>query len=172
MCLAVIHVSLCSRCSPLASQVWETKCILEWDKDDICAWLEKKRWPEHIGSLKLSDGENLAARTLVELREVVQDEQVAKGLFTAVGLVLKKHKRTFNIDAEDVADIMEARGAFSHSSPDPIAARCAPTSIPYPPLLQGMHYLDRITLTAITTACHSRNCVLAHRGNSSTVGSR
>ena len=168
----MIHVSLCSRCSPLASQVWETKCILEWDKDDICAWLEKKQWLEHIGSLKLSDGEVLAARSLERLAKAVQDEQVAKGLFTAVGLVLKKHKRRFDIDADEFADIMEARGTFSHSSPDPIAARCAPTSIPYPPLLQGMHYLDRITLTAITTACHSRNCVLAHRGNSSTIGSR
>ena len=168
----MIHVSLCSRCSPLASQVWETKCILEWDKDDICAWLEYQGWSEHASSLKVFRGNVLAACTLEELREVVQDEQVAKGLFTAVGLVLKKHKRTFNIDADDVSDIMEARGTFSHSSPDPIAARCAPTSIPYPPLLQGMHYLDRITLTAITTACHSRNCVLAHRGNSSIVGSR
>ena len=168
----MIHVLLCSRCSSLASQVWETKCILKWEEGDIRAWLEKKRWSEHIGSLKLFDGEVLAARSLERLAKAVQDEQVAKGLFTAVGLVLKKHKRRFDIDAEDVADIMEARGAFSHSSPDPIAARCAPTSIPYPPHLQGMHYLDRISLTAITTACHSRNCVLAHRGNSSTVGSR
>ena len=168
----MIHVLLCSRCSSLASQVWETKCILKWEKGNIHAWLEYQGWSEHASSLKVFRGNVLAACTLEELREVVQDEQVAKGLFTAVGLVLKKHKRTFNIDAEDVADIMEARGAFSHSSPDPIAARCAPTSIPYPPLLQGMHYLDRITLTAITTACHSRNCVLAHRGNSSTIGSR
>jgi hypothetical protein len=172
MCLAVIHVSLCSRCSSLASQVWETKCILKWEKGDICAWLEKKQWLEHIGSLKLSDGENLAARTRERLVKAVGDEHVADDLFTAVGLVLRKHNRRFDIDADDFADIMEARGTFSHSSPDPTAARCAPTSIPYPPLLQGMHYLDRIALNAITTARHSRNCVLAHRGNSSTVGSR
>ena len=172
MCLAVIHVSLCSRCSPLASQVWETKCILEWDKDDICAWLEKKQWLEHIGSLKLSDGEVLAMRSLERLVKAVKDEEVAKDLFSAVGIILRDHGRKFHIDKYKLVDILAERGTFSHSSPDPIAARCAQTSIPYTPLLQGMHYLDRITLTAITTACHSRNCVLAHRGNSSTVGSR
>ena len=145
---------------------------MKWEKGDIDAWLEYQGWSEHASSLKVFRGNVLAARTRERLVKAVGDEYVTEDLFTEVGLVLQDHYRRFDIDAEKFADIMEARGTFSHSSPDPIAARCAPTSIPYPPLLQGMHYLDRITLTAITTACHSRNCVLAHRGNSSTVGSR
>jgi hypothetical protein len=172
MCLAVIHVSLCSRCSSLASQVWETKCILKWKEGDIYAWLEYQGWSEHTSSLKVFRGNVLAARTRERLVKAVKDDVVAEDLFTAVGLVLQDHNRRFDIDAANFADIVASRGTFLHSSPDPIAARCAPTSILYPPLLQGTHYLDRITLTAITTACHSRNCVLAHRGNSSTVGSR
>jgi len=172
MCLAVIHVLLCSRFSSLASQVWETKCVLKWETGDIDAWLEYHGWSEHTSSLKAFRGNVLAARSLERLVKAVKDEEVAEDMFTEVGLVLRDHNRRFDIDAANFAGIVASRGTFSHSSPDPIAARFAPTSIPFPPLLQGMHYLDRIALNAITTARHSRNCVLAHRGNSSTVGSR
>jgi hypothetical protein len=119
MCLAVIHVSPCSRYSSLASQVWETKCILKWDKGDILAWLEKKGWSEHISSLKLSDGEVLAARSLERLVRAVKEEEVALDLFTAVGLVLNDHNRKFDIDTAKFADIIEARGTTHIQAPIP-----------------------------------------------------
>jgi hypothetical protein len=92
------------------SQAWETKLILKWEEGDIRAWLEKKGWAEHIVALKVSDGEVLASRKVERLAKAVGDEGVAEDLFTAVGLVLKDHKRKFKIDDAKFADIMEARG--------------------------------------------------------------
>jgi hypothetical protein len=92
---------------------------LKWGKGDILAWLEKKGWSKHSTSLKLFDGEVLAARSLERLQKAVEDEDVADDLFKAVGLVLNSHKRKFEIDAETFADIIEARGTTHIQAPIP-----------------------------------------------------
>ena len=149
--LAVIHVSLCSRCSSLVSQVWERKCILEWSKAEIDAWLEKKGWAEHIVALKVSDGEVLASRKFQRLAKAVGEDD-AEDIFTAVGLVLDRQRGMLLPDDEFIR-LMAARGECSSPCLAPASARCAPTpssSVPPAPHSQALERQVRIT----TSACH------------------
>ena len=92
------------------SQVWETKCILEWEKGDIHAWLKKKGWAEHIGALKVSDGEVLASRKFERLAKAVGDDD-AEDVFTAVGRILEKHHDDNRwIEDSDFKRVMRDRG--------------------------------------------------------------
>jgi hypothetical protein len=86
---------------------------LEWGKDDVREWLgfvEEGEWLQYFDAIRNPTGRTLAARSLERLAKPVGDETVAADLFTAVGLVLKEHKRRFEINDATFADIMEARG--------------------------------------------------------------
>ena len=115
MCSAVIDVSLCSQCSPLTSQVWETKCILKWKKPEIDAWLTEMGWSKHIVALDVANGQVLATRSIDDFKADISDNPRCAGdIFKAVGLLLEEHHDDNKwIEDAKFRRIMRARGGYS-----------------------------------------------------------
>ena len=140
----------------LASQVWETKCILKWKKPDIDAWLTEMGWAKHIDALNVMNCEVLALRKFERLAKAVGDEDVAADLFTAVGLVLDQQRGGL-LPVDEFNRLMAARGECSRPHADPTSPRCAPTpssSVPPNPHSQALRWTVLRQVRITTSACH------------------
>ena len=104
-----------SRHSPLQG-TWETKCIIEWSREDVYAWLESIGWSHLFGVLEKPRGIDLAMTNHQVMRVAIQGPE-ASYLFNLVGLLIEEHKAEYVDRASTLQHCIKTRGKalpFSH----------------------------------------------------------
>ena len=129
----IVPMPTVSRHSPLQG-TWETKCILDWNDDDIEEWLTAKKCREFL-SLELTGGDTLAMCTHPMMRNAGSGQK-ATHLFNSVGLLIDTHKRVYKDRADEFDFCIATRGKALSFSRKRV-----------------------ISLYGVNFACIARNCI-------------
>jgi hypothetical protein len=97
-----------SRHSPLQG-TWETKCVIEWSREDVYAWLDSIEWSHLFSVLKKPRGIDLAMTKHQVMRDAIQEPE-ASYLFNAVGVLIEEHKGEYADRASALQHCIKTRG--------------------------------------------------------------